>query len=126
MNNTSSASLPLNVNELPDLIVDSIQDNKGKRIVKLDLRKLDAPANFFIICEAESTTQAKGIADNVKRRVKHEAATHPSHVEGEASAQWICIDYFDVVVHIFHKEARSFYDLERLWSDAKTSEYQDI
>lgn len=113
--------------ELNNLIIDSIQDIKGKNIVKLDLRRLyDAPTDFFIICEGSSTTQVKAIADNVYRRLKDEAGNMPLHVEGQQSAHWICLDYFDIVVHVFYPETRQFYQLEELWSDASFSEIESL
>lgn len=112
---------------LNDLIIDSIQDIKGKNIIKLDLRELDdAPTDFFIICEGDSTTQVKAISDNINKRVRSELDTHPSRLEGTQSSQWVLVDYFYTVVHVFHPEARSFYELEDLWSDAKIIEYQTI
>jgi len=117
----------LTTEALNDLIIDSIQDIKGKKIVKIDLRKLDdAPADFFIICEGDSSTQVKSIADNVHLRLKQEAGWLPSHFEGQQNANWICLDYFDVVVHVFYREARSFYELEDLWSDATFTEYDSL
>ena len=113
--------------ELNDLIIDSIQDIKGKKIIKLDLRKLDdAPTDYFIICEGTSNIQVKAICDNVRKRLKQEASTYPTHVEGEQSARWVCIDYFNTVVHIFYTETRTFYDLEDLWSDALFVEYESL
>ena len=113
--------------EFNDLVVDSIQDIKGKKIVKLDLRHLEeAPTDFFIICEGDSNTQVKAISDNIHRRVKKEAGLLPSHVEGEQNALWICMDYFNVVIHIFYRETRTFYQLEDLWSDAKFTEYDSL
>lgn len=113
--------------ELNNLIIDSIQDIKGKNIVKLDMRRLyDAPTDFFIICEGSSTTQVKGIADNIYKRLKDEAGNLPLHVEGQQSAHWICLDYFDVVVHVFYPETRQFYQLEELWSDASFSEIESL
>lgn len=112
---------------LIDLIIDSIQDIKGKNILKLDLRELDdAPTDFFIICEGESTTQISSIADNIIKRVKEELGVRPSHLEGKQFANWVLVDYFDVIVHVFYPETRQFYEIEDLWSDAKTTEYQDI
>lgn len=117
----------LTAEELNYLIVDSIQDVKGKNIVQLDLRHLeDAPADFFIICEGESTTQVKAISDNIYLRLKEEARFSPSHVEGQRTARWICMDYFSTVVHVFHKESRTFYELEDLWSDAIFTEYENL
>ncbi len=114
------------VNGLQDLIVDCITDIKGKRIVVLDLRALDdAPASFFVVCEGDSTTQVRGIAGNIERRIKTERQLHPGHVEGLEHAKWVCMDYFDVIVHIFYPETRKFYDLENLWSDARRTEIEE-
>jgi ribosome-associated protein len=112
---------------LQDLIIDSISDIKGKNIVLLNLQDIDdAPADFFVICEGDSTTQVRAIAANIERRLKDTLKLHPAHVEGTQHAKWICMDYFDVVVHIFHPETRRFYDLEQLWSDAEKIEYHNI
>ncbi len=117
----------IELEELNELIIDSIQDIKGRQIVKLDLRGLEeAPTDFFIICEGDSNTQVKAISDNVYRRLKQEAGVLPNHTEGEKNALWICLDYFNVVVHIFYRETRSFYELEALWSDAKFTEYETL
>ena len=113
--------------DLNDLIIDSITDIKGKHIVKLDLRSLDdAPTDFFIICEGDSNTQIRAIAENVHFRVKHEAEVGPANLEGLQNAKWVCLDYFSTVVHIFHHETREFYGLEDLWSDAQFTEYANV
>jgi len=117
----------LSAEETNNLIIDSIQDIKGKNIIQLDLRHLgDAPADFFIICEGESTTQVKAISENIHRRTKEEAYFPPVHVEGQRTSKWVCMDYFSTIVHIFHKETRSFYELEDLWSDAKITQYENL
>lgn len=131
INLTASTSLatPQNVptETLIDTIIDSIQDIKGKRIVKLDLREVDdASADYFIICEGESTTQVKGISDRIHYRVKNDLGILPSHNEGKDYARWVLMDYFDIVVHVFYPETRAYYDLEDLWSDAKTTEYENL
>lgn len=125
---TAATSHPFTAHEkLNDLIIDSIQDIKGKHIVKLDLRELDdAPTDYFIVCEGESTTQINAIANNIQKRIKEELGTFPSHVEGKSGTQWVLVDYFNTVVHVFHPESRSFYELEDLWSDAKSIEYADL
>ena len=116
-----------NSSDLLDLIVDSIQDIKGKSIVKLDMCNLDdAPANYFVICSGDSSTQVKAICGNVSRRVKEELSLSPSHVEGTNDARWCLVDYFDIVVHVFFPETRKFYDLEDLWNDAIITSYDDI
>ena len=107
---------------IAETIIDAIQDVKGKHITHIDLRKLsDAPTDRFIICEGDSTTQVKAISDKIARRLKEELGLNPSHVEGEKSARWICVDYFNVVVHIFYREVREFYDLENLWNDGEVT-----
>lgn len=127
MNQQQLSQKQLSVDDLNDLIIDSIQDIKGKKIVKLDLRELsDAPTDFFIICEGESNTQVKAIAENIRKRVREEAGLLPSHTEGLQTALWVLVDYFNVVVHVFYPEKRAFYELENLWSDASFTEYGSI
>lgn len=128
MNSQYNVSHPLtSTEELNELIIDSIQDIKGNKIVKLDLRQLeDAPTDYFIICQGESNTQVKAISDHIHKRLKQEGQVLPSHVEGTSNALWICLDYFTTVVHVFYRETRSFYDLEALWSDARFTEYESL
>ncbi|MEM9835387.1 MAG: ribosome silencing factor [Bacteroidota bacterium] len=128
---STTAKLQANINvthqEMMDVIIDSIRDIKGNNILKIDLRKLhDAPTDFFVICDADSTTQVKAIADRINLRVKNELGELPNHVEGTREARWVCLDYFDTVIHVFHKESREFYDLEDLWSDADITEYETL
>jgi len=113
--------------ELNELIVESIQDIKGKNIVKLDMRDLDdAPTDFFIICEGDSSTQVRAISENIQHRVKYEGSLLPTHVEGKSNSLWICLDYFTTVVHVFYPETRHFYELEDLWGDAAFTEYETL
>ena len=108
-------------------IIDAIQDIKGKNIVKLDLRSLnDTPADFFIICEGDSSTQVKAISDNIGRKLKEKMGILPNHTEGMESAKWILVDFFDTVVHVFYPETRAFYEIEELWGDAKFTQYENI
>ena len=124
---SQARKLELSSEELNDLIIDSITDIKGKNIVKLDMRGLeDAPTDYFIICEGDSGTQVKSIADNIHVRVKKEAGIHPSPLEGKENAKWVCVDYFTTVVHIFYPETRVFYALEELWGDAVVTEYETL
>ena len=113
--------------QIIEAIVDCIQDIKGKNILRMDLTDLDdAPTDFFIICEGESTTQIKAIADNIYRRLKDEFRLLPNHMEGQNRSQWILVDYFDVVVHVFYPALREYYDLEDLWNDAVKTKYDDV
>lgn len=108
-------------------IVEGILDKKGKNVVQLDLRKLgDAPADFFIICEGDSNTHVKAISDNVYKKVKDDLEIAPVHTEGSGNAHWVLIDYFNTIVHVFYPEARQFYELEQLWSDADITEYGEV
>lgn len=112
---------------LNDLIIDSIQDIKGKDIVKLDLRQLeDAPADYFIICTGDSSTQIRAIGQRVEARVKEELGLKPYHVEGKQNGRWVLLDYYGTLVHVFHPETRAFYDLEDLWSDAGSTSYENL
>jgi len=93
----------------------------------LDLREIDeAPTDYFIICEGESTTQIKAISDNIHRRVKEELKIRPNHREGVTESKWILVDYFNTIVHVFYPETRQFYDLEDLWRDATFTTYEDL
>ena len=107
-----------------DVIIDSIQDKKGKNIVKIDLTHLpESPSDYFIICEADSITQMKAISDNIYRKVKEVFFITPNHTEGLTGSKWFLVDYFDTVVHIFYPEIRVYYNLEDLWSDGTRTNY---
>lgn len=102
-------------------IIKAIQDKKGENIISMDLRKIhESTTDFFIICEANNTTQLKAIADNVEYEVKTNCSEWAYKSEGKTAAQWLLIDYINIVVHIMHPESRNFYRLEEMWSDADT------
>ncbi len=93
--------------------------------MSLDLRKIpEAVADFFIICEANSTIQVKAIADNVEYRVKDTCEEAPYRHEGMTASHWVLVDYVNVVVHVFHSETRKFYRLEEMWSDAGSMDHE--
>ncbi len=101
-------------------IVEGMQENKAKEIVVLDLRNLSsAVCDFFVICSGESSTQVDGISNAVNRFTRKALKEKPWHVEGKSNSEWILLDYISVVAHIFYKDARHFYQLEDLWSDAE-------
>jgi ribosome-associated protein len=105
-------------------IVHAIQDKKGEKIVSLDLRKIpEAVADFFIICEAGSTTQVKAIADFVEHEVNKSCNELPYKHEGRQTLQWVIIDYVNVVIHVMLPESRRFYKLEDMWSDAPQEDH---
>jgi len=125
-NRTAVTALPTS-EEMNLLIVDAIQDIKGKNIVKLDLTSLEeAPARYFIICEGESSTQVKAISENIGKKLKDKMGVSPNHIEGMEGSRWILVDYFDTVVHVFYPETRAFYDIEELWGDANVTQFENI
>jgi len=100
-------------------IISAIQDKKGEQIVSLDLRKVpEAVADFFVICQASSTTQVKAIADYVEHQVKEICNEQPYKNEGKSTAQWVLVDYINIVIHVMHPDARKFYKIEDMWNDA--------
>lgn len=106
-------------------IVKAIQEKKGSKIVSLDLRKIiEASADFFIVCEANSSTQVRAIADNVEEIVRKEIGEMPFQHEGYQAQKWILIDYVNVVVHVMQPETRNFYQLEEMWHDAPATEHE--
>ncbi len=104
---------------ITDLVIESIQDKKGEDIVVLDLRNvMDTVSNQFIICQGDATTQVRAIANHIIHTVADETGERPYSSEGLDHCEWVLIDYIDVVVHIFTREKRDFYQLEDLWHDA--------
>lgn len=107
-------------------IIKAIQDKKGENIVSLDLRKIpEAVSDFFIICEATSNIQIKAIADYLQEQVKKECGENPYKFEGFGSLQWVLVDYVNIVVHVMQPDARKFYKLEDMWSDAVVKGYSE-
>ncbi|MHA4893751.1 ribosome silencing factor [Pedobacter sp. PWIIR3] len=110
---------------LSEIAVLGIQEKKGNDIVRLDLRELNSSvSDYFIICSANSSTQVKAIADSVEEEIYKNTQTDPWRKEGQESGEWIILDYFDIVVHIFKTEKREFYGIEDLWGDAQTTSYK--
>jgi ribosome-associated protein len=109
---TSGEGLPL-----ARRVVQLVEEKKGDEIVLLDLRKLDAVSDYFLIATGRSEVQVKAIADHIIDQLRTEGFA-PWHVEGLENRRWVLIDLVDVVVHLFHPETRNYYLLERLWGDA--------
>ena len=106
-------------------IIQAIQEKKGEKIISLDLRKIqEAVADFFVVCEAGSTTQVRAIADFIETELKEKCGEIPYRHEGRQVLQWVVIDYINVVVHIMLPESRRFYKLEEMWSDAALEEHE--
>jgi ribosome-associated protein len=105
-------------------IIHAIQQKKGENIVSLDLRKIpEAVSDFFVVCEAGSTTQVKAIADHIEELIKTQCGELPYKHEGRQTMQWVLIDYVNVVVHVMLPESRRFYKLEDMWSDSPREEH---
>lgn len=112
--------------KLCDSIINGMQEKKGFDIVKMDLRKIpNAITDFFIICSGSSDTQIDAIASSIDDEAFKATAENPWHKEGVQNREWILLDYVDVVVHVFRKDRRDFYDIESLWGDATISYYGD-
>jgi ribosome-associated protein len=106
--------------QLKNNIVLGMQEKKAKEIVCIDLRSLkNSVADFFIVCHADSKTHIESIARSVEEFVSSKSNEDPLHREGFTNAEWILLDYSNVVAHIFLKEKRDFYGIERLWADAE-------
>ena len=105
---------------LIEKIVDGISDVKGKDIEMIDLRKIENRiCDFYIICSGSSNTHVSAILESVKKKISKSLKEKPSHTEGEENAEWILLDYINVVVHIFQEKVREFYKIEELWGDCK-------
>lgn len=107
------------------LAYQAIEEKKGLNPVILDLRGITLIADYFIITSGTSTTQVQAIANRVEELLKDEGVK-PLNIEGLNSARWVLLDYGSVVVHVFLEEERDFYDLERLWGDAKIVDIDSI
>ena len=112
---------------LIEKITEGIQEKKGKKIVIADLNHIeDSICNYFIICQGNSPSQITAIVESIKETARKEAHSKPFAVDGLRNAQWVAMDYGDILVHVFLPEARNFYDLEHLWEDAKLTEIADL
>jgi len=114
----------LNSTELARNISDIIFTKKGFNVLAVDLRKLVSFTDYFVICSADSDTQVKAIADQVDK-VLSDDGIKCWHKEGLKALSWVLLDYVDVVVHIFKKDSREFYNLEKLWGDAPSEKMKD-
>ncbi len=114
-----------NSKKLVQSIIHGIQEKKGKGIISLNLTKLpNSVSNYFIICHGNTKIQVEAIAEAIEENVRQKIADKPWHKEGLENAEWILLDYVDVVVHIFQESTRSFYNLEKLWADAEMKKYE--
>lgn len=111
--------------EMALLLAQAMDSKKGKDIRVLETDGVTTLADYFVLCSGSSAPQLKALADAGEKAMKDHGIL-PHHVEGHRGGTWILQDYGDVVVHVFDKEARAFYDLDRLWADAKTIDLSDV
>ena len=112
-----------NPDQLITTVLNGIEDVKGQNINILDLRELEnTVCDYFIICEGTSNTQVNAIVNSIQKKVSKILKDKPWHIEGSNNAEWVLMDYINVVVHVFQKHTRDYYDIESLWGDAKTIE----
>jgi ribosome-associated protein len=109
------------------IITEGIQEKKGKHIVIGDLTNInDTICNYFVICEGDSPMQVNAIVNSIREFTLKNAEIRPFAIDGERNAEWVAMDYADILVHIFLPERRNFYNLEHLWADAKLTTIPDI
>lgn len=108
-------------------IQEGIQEKKGKNIVIADLTKIeDTICNYFIICQGNSPSQISSIVDSIKEFTREGIDSKPLAIDGLRNAEWVAMDYADVLVHVFLPETRAFYNLEHLWADSKLTKVPDL
>jgi len=113
--------------ELVQTIIKGIQEKKGAGIVVCDLQGIDgAICSYFVICQGNSPSQVDAITESIEETGRKELGEKPSRVAGRENAQWVAMDYGDVLVHIFLPDTRAYYDLEHLWDDASLTYIKDI
>jgi len=106
-----------NAKEILASICEAIERKKGEKVSILDVRKVSSFTDFFIICQGGNRRQNQAICDEIVEGLKSKEQMSPLHVEGYEHAEWILLDYVDMIVHVFSEDARQFYKLEKLWSD---------
>ncbi len=110
---------------ISQIIIHGLQEKKGNEIVRVDLRKIDSSVtDYFVICNADSSTQVRALAESVEKEVYLALKQDPWHKEGLELGEWVLLDYVDVVVHIFKTEKRQHYGIEDLWGDADLENYK--
>lgn len=115
-----------NIENVLDIVVQTMIDRKAKNIVSLNLKKIHtAVTDYFVVCHAPSKTQVGAIADHILEEVSKQSGVRPYNKEGFENSEWILIDFVDVVVHVFLESTRDFYQIEKLWADAVRTTHED-
>ena len=111
-----------NASSLIDEIIRGIENVKGEEIQVMDLNNIEnTPCKYFIICSGNSNIQVMAIVNSIIKKVSKKIQEKPLHTEGLEAAEWVLIDYINVVVHVFQRKTREFYNIEELWGDAKST-----
>ena len=116
----------VSIDEKRQLIIEAIQEKKGKEIVTIDLSQVEnSICDCFIICHGDSYTQVDAITESIEKKLKEDLDLRAHHTEGQRNSQWVLMDFFDILVHVFQKEFRTFYNLEELWADGDVVKLED-
>ena len=111
---------------LAEIAVKAIQSKKGRQITMMDFDGVEGSLfEYYVLCTANSPSHVDALADETEKQIKEITGISPRRVEGLQNCQWVLLDYFDVVIHIFLAETREFYNIEAMWKDVKQVHYQD-
>lgn len=114
------------IEELLENVIEGAREKKAKEVMMVDMREMPNPfCDYFVICHGDSDTQVEAIAQSVEFNVKKKIGEKTWHKSGYENAQWVLLDYGDIIVHVFQEAYRRFYNLEDLWADAKLTEVED-
>jgi ribosome-associated protein len=113
--------------QIVDKIVEGIQERKGKSIVVVNLNKLqESPCCYFVICEGDSSVHVNSIANSIKDHVREQIKVKPYATDGFENCEWIAMDYGQIIVHVFQRQVREYYDIEHLWANADLIKIEDV
>lgn len=113
--------------QIVEKIVEGIQERKGKDIVVVNMRKLkEAPCSYFVICEGDSNVHVNAVALSIKDFVQEQINVKPFAADGFENCEWIAMDYGQIIVHVFQRPIRAFYDIEHLWADAELQRIENL
>ncbi len=114
------------INQMLSVILESLKEKKAQDLVSIDFKSLNLSlCDYFVIAHATSTTQVHAMAHHIQDQMKEKLGMRPAFVEGMENAEWIILDYLDIVIHLFLEDSRKFYDLESLWADAALEHHYD-
>jgi ribosome-associated protein len=117
----------MNNEQIVEKIVEGVQERKGKNIVVVNLTKLkEAPCSYFVICEGDSSVHVNAVGQSIKDYVREQIKVKPYATDGFENCEWIAMDYGQIIVHVFQRPTRAFYDIEHLWADAQLNKLEDV